>query len=143
VSLLSVIEGLKYMQSHEVLFFASALFFYKPFTWRCKPVDTLFCLLACGRYGRVPCTLDRYFFTSDADVVFVLAQWAKVEGDIVTVGITDHAQAELGDVVYVELPEVGSTVSHKATFGVVESVKVRFLENVGKRTGSPTSISHT
>lgn len=52
-------------------------------------------------------------------------QWAKVEGDIVTVGITDHAQAELGDVVYVELPEVGSSVSHKATFGVVESVKVR------------------
>ena len=51
-------------------------------------------------------------------------QWAKVDGDVVTVGITDHAQAELGDVVYVELPEVGSTVSQKATFGVVESVKV-------------------
>mmetsp|Transcript_18839 Transcript_18839/g.30249 ORF Transcript_18839/g.30249 Transcript_18839/m.30249 type:complete len:158 (+) Transcript_18839:194-667(+) len=50
-------------------------------------------------------------------------EWAKVEGDIATVGITDHAQAELGDVVYVELPEVGSTVTHKATFGVVESVK--------------------
>ena len=57
---------------------------------------------------------------------FLSLQWAKVEGDVVTVGITDHAQAELGDVVYVELPEVGSTVSHKATFGVVESVKVRF-----------------
>jgi len=37
--------------------------------------------------------------------------WA---GDVATVGITDHAQAELGDVVYVELPEVGSTVTHKA-----------------------------
>jgi len=42
---------------------------------------------------------------------------------VATVGITDHAQAELGDVVYVELPEVGSTVSHKENFGVVESVK--------------------
>ena len=54
---------------------------------------------------------------------FVL-QWAKVEGDVVTVGISDHAQEALGDVVYVELPEVGSTVTAKATFGVVESVKV-------------------
>mmetsp|Transcript_29632 Transcript_29632/g.73417 ORF Transcript_29632/g.73417 Transcript_29632/m.73417 type:complete len:162 (+) Transcript_29632:96-581(+) len=50
-------------------------------------------------------------------------EWAKVEGDVVTVGISDHAQAALGDVVYVELPEVGSTVTMKATFGVVESVK--------------------
>lgn len=50
-------------------------------------------------------------------------EWAKVDGDTVTVGITDHAQAELGDVVYVELPEVGSTVEAKSTFGVVESVK--------------------
>jgi len=50
-------------------------------------------------------------------------EWAKVDGDVATIGITDHAQAELGDVVYVELPEVGSTVTHKETFGVVESVK--------------------
>jgi glycine cleavage system H protein len=46
-----------------------------------------------------------------------------LHGDVATVGITDHAQAELGDVVYVELPEVGSTVTHKENFGVVESVK--------------------
>jgi glycine cleavage system H protein len=58
-----------------------------------------------------------------ADLIDSHLQWAKAEGDVVTVGITDHAQAELGDVVYVELPEVGSTVTHKATFGVVESVK--------------------
>ena len=64
---------------------------------------------------------------TSSDTPIFISQWAKVEGDIVTVGITDHAQAELGDVVYVELPEVGSTVSHKATFGVVESVKVRFI----------------
>ena len=50
-------------------------------------------------------------------------QWAKVEGDVVTVGITDHAQEALGDVVYVELPEAGDAVEHGKSFGVVESVK--------------------
>ena len=65
-----------------------------------------------------------------ADLINSHLQWAKAEGDVVTVGITDHAQAELGDVVYVELPEVGSTVTHKATFGVVESVKVRIPTRV-------------
>ncbi|MGC8667014.1 MAG: glycine cleavage system protein GcvH [Chthonomonadales bacterium] len=50
-------------------------------------------------------------------------EWVRVEGDIATVGITDHAQAELGDVVYVELPEVGRIVSAGDVFGTVESVK--------------------
>jgi glycine cleavage system H protein len=51
-------------------------------------------------------------------------EWARVEDDgTVTVGITDHAQAALGDVVYVELPEVGSTVTAGQEAGVVESVK--------------------
>mmetsp|Transcript_29590 Transcript_29590/g.96360 ORF Transcript_29590/g.96360 Transcript_29590/m.96360 type:complete len:165 (+) Transcript_29590:26-520(+) len=50
-------------------------------------------------------------------------EYAVLEGDVATVGITDHAQSELGDVVYVELPEVGSTVTAQETFGVVESVK--------------------
>lgn len=50
-------------------------------------------------------------------------EWARVEGGEATVGITDFAQDELGDVVYVELPVVGSEVEAKATFGVVESVK--------------------
>ena len=54
-------------------------------------------------------------------------EWAKVEGDTATVGISDHAQAELGDVVYVELPEVGATVTKGETFGVVESVKASGL----------------
>jgi len=52
-------------------------------------------------------------------------EWAKVEGNTATIGISDHAQSELGDVVYVELPEVGATVTKGETFGVVESVKVR------------------
>ncbi|HBK79372.1 MAG TPA: glycine cleavage system protein GcvH [Nitrospinae bacterium] len=50
-------------------------------------------------------------------------EWVKVEGNIALVGITDHAQSELGDVVYVELPEVGSELEANSTFGVVESVK--------------------
>lgn len=50
-------------------------------------------------------------------------EWARVEAGEATVGITDFAQDELGDVVYVELPAVGSEVEAKATFGVVESVK--------------------
>lgn len=52
-------------------------------------------------------------------------EWAKIEGDVATFGISDHAQAELGDVVYVELPEVGAAVTKGETFGCIESVKVR------------------
>jgi glycine cleavage system H protein len=50
-------------------------------------------------------------------------EWVKIEGDIATVGITDHAQSELGDVVFVELPEAGLAVSESDRFGTVESVK--------------------
>ena len=50
-------------------------------------------------------------------------EWARVEGDVVTVGITDHAQDAMGDLVYVEVPEVGIQVSAGDEAGVVESVK--------------------
>ncbi len=50
-------------------------------------------------------------------------EWVLVEDDVVTIGITDFAQDQLGDVVFVELPEVGDTVEVGNTFGVVESVK--------------------
>lgn len=50
-------------------------------------------------------------------------EWIKVEGDVATIGITDHAQAELGDVVYVDLPNVGRAVAAGDTVGSVESVK--------------------
>ncbi len=50
-------------------------------------------------------------------------EWVRVEGNIAVIGITDFAQSELGDVVYVELPEVGAEVEANNTFGVVESVK--------------------
>ena len=50
-------------------------------------------------------------------------EWLKIEGDIGTVGITHHAQDALGDVVFVDLPEVGALFAQKETAGVVESVK--------------------
>jgi glycine cleavage system H protein len=50
-------------------------------------------------------------------------EWAKVEGGTAVVGITDYAQDQLGDVVYVELPKVGDQVEQFKTFGVIESVK--------------------
>lgn len=50
-------------------------------------------------------------------------EWAKVEDDVATVGLTDHAQSELGDIVYLELPEIGAEVTAGGEFGVVESVK--------------------
>ncbi|KAF3443217.1 hypothetical protein FNV43_RR14776 [Rhamnella rubrinervis] len=50
-------------------------------------------------------------------------EWAKVDGNLATIGITDHAQDHLGDVVYVELPDVGVAVTQGNSFGAVESVK--------------------
>lgn len=50
-------------------------------------------------------------------------EWIKVEGDTGTVGITFHAQKELGDIVYVDLPKVGASISAGKTMGSVESVK--------------------
>ena len=53
-------------------------------------------------------------------------EWARQEGDIVTIGISDYAQSEIQDIVYVELPEVGTELTQKAEFGVIESVKAAF-----------------
>lgn len=50
-------------------------------------------------------------------------EWVKVEGDIATVGITDYAQHALGNIVYVDMPEVGDEVTAGEEFGAVESVK--------------------
>ena len=50
-------------------------------------------------------------------------EWVLVEGDVVTVGITDYAQQELGDITYLELPDAGESISAGESFGVVESVK--------------------
>ncbi|MGZ5244313.1 MAG: glycine cleavage system protein GcvH [Bacteroidia bacterium] len=50
-------------------------------------------------------------------------EWVRIEGDVATVGITDFAQGELGDIVYVEIETVGDTLSHGDVFGTVEAVK--------------------
>jgi len=50
-------------------------------------------------------------------------EWVRMEGEDFVIGITDHAQDSLGDVTFVELPDIGSRFEDKAVFGVVESVK--------------------
>ena len=60
--------------------------------------------------------MSKTYFTSEHE-------WIKVEGDVGTVGVTDHAQGALGDVVFVELPPVGKKVSKGGDAAVVESVK--------------------
>ncbi len=50
-------------------------------------------------------------------------EWVKVDGDIAVIGITDYAQGELGDIVFVELPVVGSKVEFMKPFGTIEAVK--------------------
>lgn len=50
-------------------------------------------------------------------------EWTLIEGDTMTIGITDFAQSSLGDIVFLEVPEIGAEVKLGATFGVVESIK--------------------
>jgi glycine cleavage system H protein len=50
-------------------------------------------------------------------------EWVRLEGDAATIGVTDYAQNALGDIVYVELPKVGSTIEQFGNVGVIESVK--------------------
>ena len=50
-------------------------------------------------------------------------EWVSLDGDVATIGITDFAQAELGDITYLELPEVGDAIALDQAFGIVESVK--------------------
>ena len=50
-------------------------------------------------------------------------EWARVEGDVATIGITDHAQGELGDIVFVDLPKVGDEAKAGESVGTIEAVK--------------------
>jgi glycine cleavage system H protein len=50
-------------------------------------------------------------------------EWARIEGDVATVGVTDYAQSELGDITYLELPQPGTRVKQGEPMGVIESVK--------------------
>ena len=62
-------------------------------------------------------------------------EWVRIEGDMATIGITDHAQSELGDIVYVEVETVGEMVDANDVFGTVEAVKTTsdlFMPIAGK-----------
>jgi glycine cleavage system H protein len=50
-------------------------------------------------------------------------EWVRLDGELATIGLSDHAQSELGDITYLELPEIGDTVTQNDPLGVVESVK--------------------
>ena len=78
-------------------------------------------------------------------------EWVRVDGDVATVGVTDFAAHQLGDVVFVDLPAVGRSVEQFATFGVVESVKAvsdmfapiggEVVEVNGELTASPELVN--
>jgi glycine cleavage system H protein len=69
-------------------------------------------------------------------------EWADVKGDVATIGITDYAQHELGDVVFAELPKVGAKVEAGKSFGTVESVKA-VSEIYSPVTGEVSEINGT
>lgn len=69
-------------------------------------------------------------------------EWVRVNGDSATVGITDHAQKQLGDVVYIELPKVGDRFETSEPFGSVESVKA-VSEIYMPLTGKVTKVNDT
>ncbi|HCN05701.1 MAG TPA: glycine cleavage system protein GcvH [Bacteroidetes bacterium] len=50
-------------------------------------------------------------------------EWIRIEGNVGTIGVTDHAQGELGDVVYIDIPDANATVDQGGTFGTIEAVK--------------------
>jgi glycine cleavage system H protein len=67
-------------------------------------------------------------------------EWAKIEGAVATVGVTDHAQRELGDIVFVELPKVGASVQSGKSFGTIEAVKT-VAELYAPVTGTITEVN--
>jgi glycine cleavage system H protein len=67
-------------------------------------------------------------------------EWVRVDGDEATIGITDYAQTQLGDIVYVELPEIGSAVAKGKEAAVVESVKAA-SEVYAPLTGAVTAVN--
>ena len=69
-------------------------------------------------------------------------EWVDIDGDTATVGITDHAQNQLGDVVFVELPQVGVRTQSMQSFGTVESVKA-VSDVYAPLTGQVTAINET
>ncbi len=69
-------------------------------------------------------------------------EWAKIQGQEATIGVTDHAQRELGDIVFVELPKVGAKVEKGESFGTIEAVKT-VAELYAPVTGTVLEINTT
>ena len=69
-------------------------------------------------------------------------EWVKIEENIATIGITDFAQSELGDIVFVELPAVGSAVEQMKSFGTIEAVKA-VSDLFSPVTGKVTEVNQT
>ncbi len=69
-------------------------------------------------------------------------EWALVEGENIKVGITDYAQGELGDIVFLELPEVGASVTANESMGTIEAVKT-IAEMFAPVTGTVTEVNQT
>lgn len=67
-------------------------------------------------------------------------EWARIQGNVATIGVTDHAQRELGDIVFVELPKVGQNVKAGDTFGTIEAVKT-VAELYAPVTGTVTEVN--
>lgn len=103
--------------SHDQLQFAVLFVSRVAATWSIFPCyRLLFMLLQLMPLFYIPAVLNDLKYADSHE-------WVKVNGNSATIGITDHAQDHLGDVVYVELPEVGATVKQGDSFGAVESVK--------------------
>jgi glycine cleavage system H protein len=87
----------------------------------------------CDQKAEVPMYPPELLYTKDHE-------WIRVDESIGTIGITDHAQKELGDIVFVELPKVGDQVTAKESFGTVESVKA-VSEIYSPVTGEVTAVN--
>ena len=83
-------------------------------------------------------------FRTPADLQYAKThEWIRIEGDEATIGITDYAQDALGDVVYVELPDVGASFEAGDTFGAIESVKAAsevYMPVAGEITATNQSV---
>ncbi len=69
-------------------------------------------------------------------------EWIKIDGNIATVGITDFAQSELGDIVFVELPEIGTNLEANSTFGTIEAIKA-VADLFAPLTGEVTEVNES
>ena len=67
-------------------------------------------------------------------------EWVKVEGDLATIGITDHAQSELGDIIFLEFPDLNQNITKDEPFGTIEAVKT-VADLFGPISGNVTKIN--